>query len=134
MDVGDPSNFERLAWFFRDRDLRHAGIHAQRVDDATIRARIREGEARYAQVFCPHTACAVELLAQRRARGDVQPLLLVATAHPAKFDSVVEPLVGHSVPPPPALAELLTRPEHSEPLPADVEALRARLQRGFGLR
>lgn len=131
MDVGDPSNFERLAWFFRERDLRQAGIHAERVDDATIRARISEGEARYAQVYCPHTACAVEVLENRRRRGDLQPMLLVATAHPAKFETVVEPLVGHPVAPPPALAELLQRPAHSETLPAEPEALRERLARGW---
>jgi len=49
---------------------------------------------------------------------------VAATAHPAKFDTVVEPLVGHPVPVPPALAELLTRPSRAEPLAADPDALR----------
>ncbi|MCB1613879.1 MAG: threonine synthase [Xanthomonadales bacterium] len=131
MDVGDPSNFERLAWFFRDRDLRASGIHAHRVDDARIRARIAEGERDYHQIWCPHTACAVEIMAQLRQHGDGAPMLLVATAHPAKFDDVVEPLIGHAVDVPPALAALLARPAQVETLPATAEALTARLQQGW---
>lgn len=131
MDVGDPSNFERLAWFFRGRDLRRAGIHAHGVDDATIRARIAAGERDWQQVWCPHTACAVEVAERLRAGGCTDPLLLVATAHPAKFDEVVEPLLGHPVAAPPALAELLARPSASEALAADLAALKARLERGW---
>ena len=131
MDVGDPSNFERLAWFFRDRDLRRAGIHAHSVDDATIRRWIAAGETRHGQVYCPHTACAAEVHQRLRDGGARETMLMVATAHPAKFDDVVEPLVGHSVAPPQALAELLQRPSHSEALTADAQALVERLQAGW---
>jgi len=130
MDVGDPSNFERLAWFFKDRDVRSSGIFAHSIDDTTLSARIAAGEADYGQVWCPHTACAVEVLEQLRA-GASGPFLLVATAHPAKFDNVVEPLVGHPVAAPPALAELLARPSHSEMLDASAAALVERLQLGW---
>ena len=131
MDVGDPSNFERLAWFFRERNLRSSGIHAHSIDDATIRRWIAVGESQHAQVYCPHTACATEVHQRLRDGGARGPMLLVATAHPAKFDEVVEPLVGHAVAAPPALAELLQRPSHSESLEPSVEALVARLERGW---
>jgi len=127
MDVGDPSNFERLAWFFRERKLRQSGIHAHSVDDTTISAWIAAGEARHGQVYCPHTACAAEVHQRLRDAGARGPMLLVATAHPAKFNEVVEPLVGHRVLAPPALQALLERPSHSEPLAATAEALVARL-------
>jgi threonine synthase len=131
MDVGDPSNFERLRWFFRNADLHHAGVFAHSVDDATIRARIAGGESEHAQVWCPHTACAVEVYERLRRTGHGEPMLLVATAHPAKFDEVVEPLIGHAVAAPPALAELLARPSHSEPIAADAQALHKRLELGW---
>ncbi len=131
MDVGDPSNFERLAWFFRGRDLRQAGIHAHSVDDATIRRWITAGEMRHGQTYCPHTACAAEVQQRLRDGGERGPILMVATAHPAKFDEVVEPLVGHPVPAPPALAELLARRTHAESLVADAQALVARLEQGW---
>ena len=76
---------------------------------------------------CPHTACALELVARRRARGDAAPWAVAATAHPAKFETVVEPLVGHAIALPHALAEVLARPSASTPLAVDYAALRPRL-------
>lgn len=128
MDVGDPSNFERLEWLYRDRDLRDARIHAVSVADEAIRERIRREHAARGLVICPHTACAMEVLAQRRTGGDDRAFLVAATAHPAKFAEVVEPLIGKAVEAPPALADLLARTSHAEPLAPDDEALRAVLQ------
>jgi threonine synthase len=127
MDVGNPSNAERLRWLFpAHADLSRA-VTAQWVDDATIRTRIAEGESRYGQVWCPHTACAVEVLERIRRGGDTRDWAVVATAHPSKFETVVEPLVGHAVAPPAALAAMLERPAHATPLAADYAALRKRL-------
>jgi threonine synthase len=50
--------------------------------------------------------------------------VVVATAHPAKFEDVVEPLVGAPVPLPPALAELLARPRHFVEIGPDIETFR----------
>lgn len=127
MDVGDPSNFERLAWLYRDRDLRDARIHAVSVPDEAIRDRIRREHASRGLVVCPHTACAMEVLSQRRRSGDRRAFLVAATAHPAKFAEVVEPLIGGAVEPPPALADLLSRPSRAEPLAPDPDALRREL-------
>ncbi|WP_226467880.1 threonine synthase [Luteimonas panaciterrae] len=125
MDVGAPSNFERLRhWHRDDAELRHA-IRAQGVDDATIRATIAAAPACHGIVPCPHTATGLFLLEQLRAQGDTRHWAVVATAHPAKFESIVEPLVGHAVEPPPALAESLARPASAEALPADYAALHA---------
>jgi threonine synthase len=52
----------------------------------------------------------------------------VATAHPAKFPEVVEPLVQHTIAAPPALAAMLARPSGAERLANDAAALQGRLQ------
>ena len=127
MDVGDPSNFERLAWFYRERDLRQAGIQAVSIDDATIRQRIISTWKNHGMAVCPHTACGLEVLAMRRERGHHGPHLVAATAHPAKFEGVVEPLIGQPVELPPALAELMNRPSRAEALAADYSSLTERL-------
>jgi threonine synthase len=49
----------------------------------------------------------------------------VATAHPAKFNDVVEPLIGESVPVPPALEALLSLPSRQTQIEPGLEALRA---------
>jgi threonine synthase len=124
MDVGAPSNFERLRWTFRDdRELR-ALLQAHSVSDATIRRTIAEHARDHNEVICPHTATAMHQLDRLRAAGEMAPWAVVATAHPAKFDSVVEPLVGHVLPIPAALAAMLARPASAEPLAARDDALR----------
>lgn len=127
MDVGAPSNFERLRHWHHDDAALRAGISAHAVDDATIRTTIAAAPARHGIVPCPHTACGLHVLETLRARGDTRPWTVVATAHPAKFDSIVEPLVGHAVEIPPALAACLARPAHGETLATDDAALRERL-------
>ena len=127
MDVGAPSNVERLRhWFDSDAALR-AAIQASAVDDDTITDTVRRAPQRHGIVPCPHTATGLHLLEGLRAQGDTRPWAVVATAHPAKFDSIVEPLVGHTVAPPPALAAALVRPASAEPLRADYAALQERL-------
>lgn len=124
MDVGAPSNVERLRHRFPEVSK---VVEADWVDDETIRARIKRTLDESGEIICPHTACGVEVLSRVRARGAKGTWIVAATAHPAKFDSIVEPLIGRKVPVPPALAELLARPSHAEPLAPTLEALGAAL-------
>ena len=130
MDVGAPSNFERLRWLYADDDAElRAAFRAFAVDDVTIRATIASAHASSDELFCPHTATAVKVLQDLRARGAKGDWAVVSTAHPAKFEAVVEPLIGEPVAVPPALAALQQRPAHAELLAADYDALREVLLR-----
>ena len=124
MDVGAPSNFERLRWLYPDDAELRGVLSAEAVDDDTIRAAILRTRAERGHVVCPHTACAAEVLDRLRARGEGGDWAAVATAHPAKFPEVVEPLLGETVSAPPALQAMLDRASDAEPLPADGGALR----------
>ena len=124
MDVGAPSNFERLRWTYPDAEQLRQSFNAQSVDDRTIAATISLHAREHGEVFCPHTATAMHVLDQLRASGDRAPWAVVATAHPAKFESVVEPLIGKPVDVPPALAAMLQRPASAEPMKAEDSALR----------
>jgi threonine synthase len=124
MDVGAPSNFERLRWTFPQAEVLREQLQAQSVDDKTISDTIALHAREHGEVFCPHTATAMHVLDQLRASGDNAPWAVVATAHPAKFESVVEPLIGKSVDVPPALAAMLQRPAVAEPMVAEDGALR----------
>ncbi|HET9033051.1 MAG TPA: threonine synthase [Dokdonella sp.] len=127
MDVGAPSNFERLRHLYADADELRATFKVLAVDDPAIRATIKAATQRYGEVFCPHTACAARVLEQLREQGCQGHWAMVATAHPAKFEQIVEPLVGHALVPPDALAELLARPASAEPVRPSYEALRQTL-------
>ena len=128
MDVGAPSNFERLDWLFPDEAGLRGALRAESVADPAIEATVRAALAATGDVICPHTATAAQVLARLRARGETGDRCVVATAHPAKFPEVVEPLVGAPVPVPPALARMLERPCAAEPLAPDEDALRSLLR------
>jgi threonine synthase len=131
MDVGNPSNMERLrALYGRVQELR-AAVRACSVTDEAIRERIRAGYRRYGQVFCPHTATAAE--AWERLPGPVRRRhrwVLVSSAHPAKFRETVEPLIGRTLEMPEALGKLFARPTQCVEIDARLDALRGELGRG----
>lgn len=125
MDVGAPSNFERLRWLYPDDEALRESFRAISVDDAHIQTTIAEVWQRHGVAICPHTATAVHALDSLALDG---PWAVVATAHPAKFESIVEPLIAGLVEPPPALAELLQRPAHADLIPPDYTALTQALE------
>ena len=130
MDVGNPSNMERLRHLIPDFSELRGAIDAYPVDDEAIREQIAKDDRRFGSVWCPHTATgfwAYDHLPQaRRANRD---WIVCATAHPAKFETIVEPIVGHPVPVPPSLQALLGRPTACIALEPALDALRRELAR-----
>jgi len=129
MDVGDPSHMERLLALFGDGAALRKAFRAASVDDAAIRESVRGEFRRIGTVLCPHTAAgfaAYRALPERDRRAG--NWVVVATAHPAKFPEIVEPLIGRPVPPPPALARLLERPSRSQRIAPSLDALVGRIE------
>ncbi len=128
MDVGDPSNMERLRNLCGDIGSLREEVSAVPVSDAEIRSTIVEEYRRNGLAWCPHTATGLrvyrELPEQERTHRD---WAVVATAHAAKFDTIVEPLIGVTVQPPEELVTLLARPSRFETIAAQLDALAARL-------
>jgi threonine synthase len=123
MDVGNPSNLERLVKLFPGNAL--AGqVSAWSIDDEDIRLRIRADHLAYGRIWCPHTATAAEVYARLPEQERAQrQWVLVATAHPAKFREIVEPLVG-KVPVPDNLRALYDLPSRFTEIDPTLDALR----------
>jgi threonine synthase len=104
MDVGNPSNLERLQWLF-DGDLNAMRrlISTKAHTDDDVKAAIAELDTRFGYVADPHSA--IGYLGVGKAPNGI----FLATAHPAKFRDVVEPVIGKPVPLPDALAETVAR-------------------------
>jgi threonine synthase len=110
MDVGDPSNLERIRWMFGDdvraiRPVVSTSVHT----DEELEEAIVELDRRYGYVADPHTAIAY--LGARSSGG-----VFLATAHPAKFGETVEATLGRPVETPAALVEAMGRPNLSKPI------------------
>jgi threonine synthase len=106
MDVGNPSNFERYAQL---NPLKAENTDCYMVSDKQIKKCITQHYSRFHQIWCPHTACAAEAWAELGPLTRHKHWILVATAHPYKFREVVEPLIGQTIAPPPAMQDILHR-------------------------
>jgi threonine synthase len=113
MDVGAPSNFERLSWLFGgDRPAMQRMISASVHTDDQARQAIAALHQQYGYVADPHTAIAYlgsQTAPQHLSTSSPEHLFL-STAHPAKFAETVEPAIGGAVPMPGPLADALARP------------------------
>ena len=101
------------------------------TDNPALGNLVKEAEysdyADHGEILCPHTATGVRTLEGLRQEGAAGAWAVVATAHAAKFDTIVEPLIGRGIAVPEALAGLLARPATAEPLAATYAALRGYL-------
>lgn len=123
MDVGNPSNMERLRDIHGDAPELAKMISAVSVSDAEIEQQIQDDMQKFGFVTCPHTATATHVYRHLSPDQSNADWIIVATAHPAKFDSIVEPLIGGSVPVPVELEEILSRPNRFQVIAANLDAL-----------
>jgi threonine synthase len=128
MDVGSPSNMERLRALFQDIENLRVALRAESVSDEQIRARITTDygrfKAEYGKPWCPHTATAAEVHARLpETERAAARWVLVSTAHPAKFREIVEPLIGQRIEMPESLAKLFSRPVSCAELVPTLAAL-----------
>jgi threonine synthase len=128
MDVGAPSNFERMTAHWSYGDLRRM-IRGVPVTDDETRAVITAVHERWGYYLDPHGAVgwkAADKTAENRGGGpDAEGGLtaVLATAHPAKFAETVEPLTG-PVPVPASLKQVMDREPKALTIPADITALK----------
>lgn len=151
MDVQAPSNFERLVFeasgrdaaatrdlfetFARDGESRLAPgllsalrqeVCAVRVDEPRTALEIARAWKDWGRVVCPHTA--VALAAARDLPKGCGPVVVLSTAHPAKFPETVSALLGFDPAPPPSFAAFGEREERLTVIDADLVAARAALR------
>jgi threonine synthase len=113
MDVGNPSNFDRLMWLYgSDVDAIRRDVAGSCHDDDEVRATIQRVYEELGYLLDPHSAIAYLGLKSPFANvgsgfSRTEPGVFLATAHPAKFAEVVEPIVGRPIPKPQPLVEAL---------------------------
>jgi threonine synthase len=73
----------------------------------------------------PHTAVGVSAAQKARRNGSAAPLVVLSTAHPAKFPEAVQAAAGVAPDLPPAARALVAKPERIDRLPADLQAVMA---------
>jgi threonine synthase len=126
MDVGAPSNFERMAAHWKYEELRRM-IRGVSVTDDETRQTIGEVYRDYGYYLDPHGAvgwAAVQKLSGSASEGPAAGgIITVATAHPAKFSETVESITG-AVPVPGSIQRAMGRTARAHTIPPDLPALR----------
>lgn len=128
MDVGNPSNFDRIMWLYDGNVTAvRRDIFGSRHDDAEVEATIRRVYDQRGYVLDPHSAIGylgiLEQLKLTSGSSRSAPMTFLATAHPAKFPEVVEPIIGHAIPKPRQLVDALSRKQHVVRIGAALGAL-----------
>ena len=152
MDIQVSSNLERLLFEIHGRDgaaiaemmarFRAEGTvsmdaarlellaehwSAGRIDDRRTSDTIADLHRRTGRLLDPHTAVGLAAALDARRDADV-PMVVLGTAHPAKFPDAVVEATGVRPGLPPHLADLFERPERYETLPNDYLVIRTRLE------
>jgi threonine synthase len=127
MDVGHPSNFDRMLWMYGGPDAMRADIVGSRHLDDEVKATIRRVYDTQGYLLDPHSA--IGYLGLTTTGVDVRrtPGVFLATAHPAKFHEVVESIIGQTIEKPTALSDALARPQHIIRIEASLDAVKERL-------
>jgi threonine synthase len=128
MDVGNPSNFDRMSWMYGgDVDAMRRDMAGSAHADDEVRATIRRVYEKRGYLLDPHSAIAYLGLTRSGLDLRATPGIFLATAHPAKFHEVVESIIGGPIEKPAPLAEALSRPRHIMRIEASLDALKERL-------
>ncbi len=95
MDVGNPSNMERFFYQYQDTDRLLSVLESFSVGDNEIKDQIRYQYEKNQVAICPHTATAFHTYRNLPISNlEGSHWTLVATAHPAKFENIVEPIIN----------------------------------------
>ena len=151
MDIQISSNFERYLFEAADRDatlirgsmadlaaskrfdlgplqqVLTSDFDASAASEADVAECIRATKKNYGYTLDPHTACGV--VAADRAGGKDAAMVVLATAHPAKFPDALEAITGERPGLPVRLATLMTDPERFDVLDNDLAAVESFVER-----
>lgn len=120
MDVGAPSNFERMLWLYGgDAEAMRRDLRGYSCDDDDILALIAEQKTRFGYLSDPHSAVGFGAAEALGVDG-----FWLSTAHAAKFGGAIRRAAGVEPSLPPALAEALSLPGHAVDMAAEAGALR----------
>ncbi len=107
MDVSRPSNLERIRSLYKDDiNLMKNDLKSISVTQEQTLETIKNTFELYKKIICPHTAVALYAAnyyqeksieaAQAEGKKDRTQYLVLATAHPSKFQDVIEPLIPNA--------------------------------------
>jgi threonine synthase len=120
MDVGNPSNFERiLAIFQHDHQMVCEAISSISVSDVETLNTTKAVYENFQYVLDPHAAVAYSALKSHLFERPEKKGLILGTAHPVKFPAVVQEAIGQTPAIPESLRSLMQKSKTSLLIPPE---------------
>ncbi len=127
MDVGNPSNYERLASFYSEApSVMRNMVFPETVDDAATKAAMVRAWKTHGVLLDPHGAVGYAA-AERALASDLEGghVVVISTGHPAKYAKLVESVTGQAPVIPKALSSLALEVEPVATIAARLDVLEA---------
>lgn len=132
MDVGAPSNFERMIQLYENHSAMKENLSAYFFDDETTLSEIKKYKEKYQYTICPHTAvgclAAEAMLKETSTKAKV---ITLSTAHPGKFLEIVKEATEEEVDLPECLKVLINKEKFSVKMKPTLDDLRKKLKMIF---
>ncbi|TDG35384.1 threonine synthase [Pedobacter changchengzhani] len=127
MDVGAPSNWVRIMNLFNEdvNELKKV-ITSYRFNDEETLAGIKEIDAKFNYVACPHTAIAYLAIEKYRKENplDESAAVFLSTAHACKFPDIFPEDIAAKIEIPGQVKTLESKPKHADKLGIDFEGFK----------
>ena len=125
MDVGNPSNMERFFSLYNDQKQLSREMDCISVNDDEIIEQIEQQFRKSNLVICPHTATAFKAYdSLEKTENKDHHWVIVSTAHPAKFENIVEPIIHESIEVPNNLMMILEKESAFTEIDSDFNSLK----------
>jgi len=125
MDVGNPSNFPRIQQLYdNDYEAMKGHIEGRVYDDEATKKVIKEVFQKHDYLLCPHSAIGYAGLTSVLKKNPGKKGVFIATASPAKFKDIVEPVIGTEIEMPERLRQIIDRRKQAVPMSNSYDALR----------
>jgi len=135
MDVGNPSNFERIKWLYKDNiNAVREDIVSYSFSDDETKIAIKEVFGKSGYILDPHGAVGYLGLINffEEVVQDNKTGIFLETAHPAKFLDIVEPVINSKVDVPKRLGKFLNKEKRALKLSNKFDDLKNYLLNVYG--
>ncbi|HRP44741.1 MAG TPA: threonine synthase [Ginsengibacter sp.] len=132
MDVGKPSNFQRVLALFENNyaEIRKH-ISAYRFTSAETLEAIRDTAEKTGYIMDPHGAVGYLALKAHLENNNGEAGIFLETAHPAKFSETVQPVVSQKIQAPGKIENLALKESYSRKISTSMSSFKELLMSGF---
>ncbi len=128
MDVGNPSNFARMLELYKNSYKKMSrDITGYSISDQATRQTIRQVYQKTGYILDPHTAVGVAAALRYQKQDKNHPIIVLSTAHPAKFKGIVEPIIKKHLPLPKQLQAAMGKKKKSIVINPTLDSLKKTL-------